>query len=144
MCIFSVCKCLCTRHFVLPNDKSLFFSLCLCPPSEAHYTHTCSEINKNMLPDKHANTLKQHRGKTVPSHKPQSVWANASLPKLDHSVFDGTRCTSIKEIEGLTASQIKALNLSICLVSAQSGAGEGSEWERDYRGEVLGRGTNRW
>ena len=63
---------------------------------------------------------------------------DASLPKLDHSVFSGTTCTSIKEIEGLTASQIKALNLSICRVPAQSGAGEGSEWERDNRGEGLG------
>lgn len=65
------------------------------------------------------------------------------MPKLDHSVFDGTRCTSIKEIEGLTASQIKALNLSICLVFAQSGAGKGSEWERDFREgdrQVVGSG----
>lgn len=61
---------------------------------------------------------------------------------MDHSVFDGTRCTSIKEIEGLTGSQIKALNLSICLVfSAQSGAREGSEWERDYRGEIFREGN---
>lgn len=63
-------------------------------------------------------------GKTVSSHTPLSECVNASLPKLDHSVFEGTKCTSIKEIEGLTDSQIKALNLSICLVSAQSGAGE--------------------
>lgn len=77
-------------------------------------------------------------------HKPRSLCANASSPKLDHSVFDGTRCTSIKEIERLTAGQIKALNLSICLVSVLSGAGERSEWERDYRGEILGSGTDRW
>lgn len=73
------------------------------------------------------------------------VSVDASLPKLDHSVFIGTRCTSIKEIEGLTASQIKALNHSICLLAAQSRAGKRSEWERDYREEREFReGTDRW
>lgn len=48
--------------------------------------------------------------------------------------------TSVKEMEGLTASQMKALNLSIRLVSAQSGAGERSEWEGDYREEIWGGG----
>lgn len=65
-------------------------------------------------------------------------WITVSLMGL------GVLGVSIKEIEGLTASQIKALNLSICLVSPQSRAGEGSEWERDYRGEILGRETDRW
>lgn len=146
-CVFLVLVSafVCVRDILCCQMANLSLFLFVSLPSHQHsYTHTCREINTNMHPDKHANTPKQHRGKTVPSHKPLSVWANASLPKLDHSVFDGTRCTSIKEIEGLTASQIKALNLSICLVSAQSGAGEGSERERDYRGEILGRETDRW
>lgn len=46
------------------------------------------------------------------------------MPKLDHSVFDGTVSVTIKETEGLTAGQIKTLNLSICLVSVQSKAGQ--------------------
>lgn len=62
------------------------------------------------------------------------------MSKLDHSVFDGTRCTRIKETEGLTAGQIKTLNPSICLVSAQRRAGQdrGSDWQRDYREETRG------
>jgi len=40
-------------------------------------------------------------------------------------------------MEGLKASQIKALNLSICPVFGTE-AGERSEWEGDYRGEMLG------
>lgn len=134
------------RHFRAAKLQiSLFLlSLCLCPPFLCSYTRTCSEINKNMHPDGRAKRARSSaEEKTVPSHKPLFVWENASLPKLDHSVFDGTRCTSIKEIEGLTGSQIKALNPSICLFffSAQSGAREGSEWERDYRGEIFREGN---
>lgn len=71
------------------------------------------------------NTPK-HRGKPT-----NPVCADARLPKLEHRVFDGTWCKSIKETEGLTGSQIKALNLSICVAAAQSQAAKGSEWETD-------------
>lgn len=48
---------------------------------------------------------------------------------------------NIKETEGLTAGQIKALNLSIRLMSVQSKgrAREGSEWQ-DYKEEIPGGG----
>lgn len=82
-------------------------------------------------------------------HKCLFVWASASSPKLDDSVFDGTRCTTIKETEELTAGQIRALNLSICLGTVRRAGRESpvSEWgsERasgaDYVGEISARRT---
>lgn len=52
-----------------------------------------------------------------------------------------SRCMKIKETEGLTAGQIKAVNLSICLISVQSKgrAREGSE-RQDYKEEISGGG----
>lgn len=109
------------------SDKCLF--IVFASGSSLRHTYTCArrKIHQNMHRNKHGNTLKQHRGRPVLSHKRPFVWAGASLPKLDHSVFDGTRCMSIKETEGLTAGQIKALNLSICQLSVQSQGRAGEE-----------------
>lgn len=44
---------------------------------------------------------------------------------------------SIKETEGLTAGQIKALNLSICLVSVQSRSGHAGEERGESGREII-------
>lgn len=74
-------------------------------------------------------------------HKRLFVWASASSPKLDDSVFDGTRCTTIKETEELTAGQIRALNLSICLGAVHRAGQESRASCGDYGGEISARRT---
>ncbi len=147
MSLFSVCFNLCvhTRHILCFQITNLFSSHVSALPLTQLKTYMQQKKNKKK-PCTLTNipTHSVSAEEKLQSHKPVSVWTNASSPKLYHSVFDGTRCTSIKEIERLTASQIKALNLSICLVSVLSRAGEKSERERDYRGEILGWVTDRW
>lgn len=122
--------------------------------SNWHLWHTnmhTAKINPNMRHQTHVNPVKEQerageggrarekRKKTrLMPHKCLFVWASASSPKLDDSVFDGTRCTTIKETEELTAGQIRALNLSICLGAARRAGRESraSErrrlWRRDF------------
>lgn len=111
-----------------------------------HFWHTSmhtAKINPNMRHHTHVNPVKEQerageggrarekRKKTrLMPHKCLFVWASASSPKLDDSVFDGTRCTTIKETEELTAGQIRALNLSICLGAARRAGRESRLSER--------------
>lgn len=122
-----------------------------------HFWHTSihtsmhtAKINPNMRHHTRVNPVKEQerageggrarekRKKTrLMPHKCLFVWASASSPKLDDSVFDGTRCTTIKETEELTAGQIRALNLSICLGAARRAGRESRAerrrlWRRDF------------
>lgn len=126
-----------------------------------HFWHTSmhtAKMNPNMRHHTHVNPVKEQerageggrarekRKKTrLMPHKCLFVWASASSPKLDDSVFDGTRCTTIKETEELTAGQIRALNLSICLGAARRAGRESRASERasggDYGGEISARRT---
>lgn len=130
------------------NVLSFLFCVRALPPSASARTHAAKQIQACALTHMPTHSESTEGGKknkkkekiSVLSHKRLFVWASASLPKLDHSVFDGTRCMSIKETEELTAGQIRALNLSICLDAARSRAGEGVSGG-DYRDEISERET---
>lgn len=101
-----------------------------------HAPHTHTLVKEQGQAREDEGREKGNKATRLPLHKCLFVWASASAAKLDDSVFDGTRCTTIKETEELTAGQIRALNLSICLGAAHRAGREPSErrrlWRRDF------------